>query len=300
MGTPDFAVPSLEALIKAGFNVVAVVTGADKPGGRGLAMQESAIKKCAVAHNIPVLQPLKLKSKTFLAELASYKADLQIVVAFRMLPEVIWSMPPKGTFNLHASLLPQYRGAAPIHWAIINGETETGVTTFMLQHKIDTGNIIFQEKIPIGPEDKVGTIYPQLMKIGGELVVKTAQAIADDNYTITPQPEVEEDELKHAPKIFKETCLIDWTKTNKEIIDFVRGMDPSPGAWSHFMDKTIKIFTVEIVETYPFRMDRFGEFFIEDERLVYKTGDGFLAVTELQYEGKRRMPAELFLRGFRY
>src|SRR3990170_4019326 len=226
MGTPEFAVPSLEILIKNNYEVVAVVTAPDKPQGRGQKIVYSPVKECALKYNISVLQPTNLKSPEFLNELKSYQANLQIIVAFRMLPESVWAMPAIGTFNLHASLLPQYRGAAPINWAIINGEKETGATTFFLKHEIDTGSIIFQEKEPIFEEDTVGTLYERLMKKGAELVLKTVQAIEVNNYPSVPQ--TESNEIKHAPKIFKETCEISWNRTSEEIRNFVRGLNPYP------------------------------------------------------------------------
>src|SRR5689334_10217937 len=230
MGTPEFAVPSLEVLLEAKFNVVAVITAPDKPQGRGQKLMPSPVKECAVKHNIPVLQPTNLKSPEFLEQLKSYNANLQIVVAFRMLPEAVWAMPAIGTFNLHASLLPQYRRAAPINWAIINGEKETGVTTFFLKHEIDTGSIIFQEKEIIHDADDIGSLYERLMKKGSQLVLKTVKAIEAGNYPSTPQPQGIE--IKHAPKIFKETCEINWNQPSKKIVDFVRGLSPYPAAWT--------------------------------------------------------------------
>ncbi|MFN3316928.1 MAG: methionyl-tRNA formyltransferase, partial [Raineya sp.] len=228
MGTPEFAVPSLQVLVENGYNIVGVVTAPDKPAGRGKQMQVSEVKQYALSQNLPILQPEKLKSPDFLAELQALKADLQVVVAFRMLPEVVWAMPPIGTFNLHASLLPKYRGAAPINWAIINGETETGVTTFFLQHEIDTGNIIFQEKEPISPTDTAGSLYQRLMHKGAKLVLKTVQTIEKGDVQTFPQV----GEITHAPKIFRETCQIDWNKTSTEIYNFVRGLAPYPAAWT--------------------------------------------------------------------
>ncbi len=240
MGTPEFAVPSLEILVQHQFNVVAVITAPDKPQGRGQKITPSPVKACAIKHNIPVLQPANLKAPEFLEELRSYNANLQVVVAFRMLPEVVWSMPEFGTFNLHASLLPQYRGAAPINWAIINGEKETGVTTFFLQHDIDTGSIIFQEREPIHETDTAGTLYERLMHKGGELVLKTVLAIQAGSYPSQPQPE--NVTIKHAPKIFKETCVINWNQPYDQVINFVRGLSPYPAAWTTINGKTYKIF----------------------------------------------------------
>lgn len=300
MGTPDFAVTSLSKLVENGQNVVAVVTSVDKPSGRGLAMSTSAVKKYAISKNIPVLQPEKLKSPEFLAELASYRADLQIVVAFRMLPEVVWNMPPKGTFNLHGSLLPQYRGAAPINWAIINGEKETGVTTFFLQHEIDTGSIIFQEKLPIGFEENVGDIYEKLMHLGADLVLKTVKAIESGVYP--QEPQIQSVELHHAPKIFKETCEIDWNKSALEIYNFVRGLSPYPAAWINFDGKFTKIFKVAIaeieIENYPSLLFA-SDLYLDKKQLIFKTGNGYISILELQQEGKKRMGIEEFLRGYR-
>jgi methionyl-tRNA formyltransferase len=297
MGTPEFAVASLAKLVENGENIVAVVTSADKPSGRGLQVNESAVKKYAVSKNIPVLQPTNLKSQVFLDELASYKADLQIVVAFRMLPEVVWNMPKFGTFNLHGSLLPQYRGAAPINWAIINGEKETGVTTFFLKHEIDTGSIIFQEKEEIKYDDNVGDLYERLMNKGADLVLKTVAAIKSGNYPQLRQDESAE--LHHAPKIFKETCEIDWYKSANQIYDFIRGLSPYPAAWTSFAGKTAKIFKSHIIDNEGIEIENIGDFHFDKKLLVFKTGDGLLAIDELQQEGKKRMGTEEFLRGFR-
>jgi len=234
MGTPGFAVESLKALVENGYNVVGVVTMPDKPGGRGYKLQPSAVKQYALQQGLKVLQPEKLKDESFLHELQQLQADVQVVVAFRMLPEVVWAMPPKGTFNLHASLLPQYRGAAPINWALINGEKETGVTTFFLSHEIDTGQIIFREKTPISDDDNAETLHDRLMVMGAQLVLQTIDAIADNNVQPIPQQEllVNESTLKTAPKIFKETCRIDWSKTAVEVYNFIRGLSPYPTAWT--------------------------------------------------------------------
>lgn len=293
MGTPEFAVPSLEILVENKFNVVAVITAPDKPQGRGQKITFSPVKECALKHNIPVLQPTNLKSPQFLEELKSYYANLQIVVAFRMLPEVVWSMPEFGTFNLHASLLPQYRGAAPINWAIINGEKETGVTTFFLKHEIDTGSIIFQESEPIYASDDAGLLYERLMKKGAGLVLKTVQAIADGNYPSQPQPE--SGSIKHAPKIFKETCQINWNQTAERIHNFIRGLSPYPGAWTLLNNKTYKIFSTEIVkdlEIIP------GQWKTDNKTYFYVgTSEGTLSIKQLQPEGKKRMTIEEFFRG---
>lgn len=297
MGTPDFAVASLAKLVENGENIVAVVTSPDKPSGRGLQLNESAVKKYAVSKNIPVLQPEKLKSPQFLEELIAYKADLQIVVAFRMLPEVVWNMPKLGTFNLHGSLLPQYRGAAPINWAIINGEKETGVTTFFLKHEIDTGSIIFQEKLAIGYTENVGDIYEKLMHLGADLVLKTVTAIKDGNYPQMPQKETVA--LQHAPKIFKETCEINWEKPAHEIYNFIRGLSPYPAAWTTLANKTCKIYSAEIIENEGIVLENVGDYYFDKTQLIFKTGNGLLTIGELQQEGKKRMNAAEFLRGFR-
>jgi methionyl-tRNA formyltransferase len=297
MGTPEFAVPSLEILIENKFNVVAVITAPDKPQGRGQKLTPSPVKESALKHNIPVLQPTNLKSPQFLEELKSYDANLQIVVAFRMLPEVVWAMPTLGTFNLHGSLLPQYRGAAPINWAIINGEKETGVTTFFLKHEIDTGSIIFQEKEPIHDNDTVGTVYERLMHRGAQLVLKTVHAIEQGDYPSVPQPQGIE--IKHAPKIFKETCQINWNQPSKNIVNFVRGLNPYPAAWTTINGKVYKIFKVSLPISSIQHPASSIEQYITDNKtyLYFKTSDGFVSVEELQPEGKKRMMIEEFFRG---
>lgn len=293
MGTPEFAVPSLQTLIDHHFNVVAVITAPDRPQGRGQKLTASPVKQCALQNNIPVLQPTNLKSSDFLEQLKNYNANLQIVVAFRMLPEAVWSLPSLGTFNLHASLLPQYRGAAPINWAIINGETETGVTTFFLKHEIDTGSIIFQEKEPIHAEDTVGTLYERLMTKGAALVLKTVKAIESGDYPSIPQDNTAE--VKHAPKIFKETCQIDWSQSSKKIIDFVRGLNPYPSAWTKINGKTYKIFKVSrIAHDHKSESTYLTN---QKDELHFKTKDGWLSIDELQPEGKKRMNIKDFFRG---
>ncbi|UJP63733.1 methionyl-tRNA formyltransferase [Mongoliitalea daihaiensis] len=297
MGTPEFAVPSLQKLVAADWKVVAVITAPDKPKGRGQKLIPSPVKEAATELKIPVLQPTNLKSPEFLEELASYQADLQIVVAFRMLPEVVWGMPTMGTFNLHASLLPNYRGAAPINWAIINGETETGMTTFFLKHEIDTGNIILQEKEPIHPEDTIGTLYSRMMEKGALLVVKTVEMIATGTVKTTPQNEAEF--IHHAPKIFKENCQIDWTKDAQSIHNLVRGLSPYPAAWTVLHDKVCKIYRSEVV---PITLSNLqpGEWSSDGKTfLYYQTGYGTLQIKELQLEGKKRMAIEEFLRGYK-
>lgn len=295
MGTPEFAVPSLELLVANGWNVIAVITAPDKPKGRGQKLIPSPVKEAAVKLNIPVLQPTNLKDPAFQQELKDLKADLQIVVAFRMLPESVWNMPPIGTFNLHASLLPDYRGAAPINWAIINGEKETGVTTFFLKHEIDTGSIIFQEKVPILEEDDLGTVYEKLMHEGSRLVLKTVKAISKDE--VHPKIQDESKALHHAPKIFKETCQINWDRPAESIHNLVRGLSPYPAAWTEIDGKNCKIFKTRFInETNPSLKP--GEFITDGKSfLKFQTGDGVLEILELQLEGKKRMKTEDFLRG---
>jgi methionyl-tRNA formyltransferase len=298
MGTPDFAVPTLQTLVENGQNVVAVITAPDKPAGRGLKLHESPVKQYALSENIPVLQPTNLKSETFLEELRNYKADLQIIVAFRMLPEAVWNMPRLGSFNIHASLLPQYRGAAPINWAIINGDTETGVSSFFLKHEIDTGDLIFQDKVTILPEDDFGTLYEKMKHAGATLALKTVQAIETEN--VPTQPQQTTSELRSAPKIFKETCQINWNQPAKNIHNFVRGLSPYPTAWSIFDDKTFKIFkTEELPDAYPALTP--GEIITDGKMYIHvKTADGILNLLDLQMEGKKRMPVPELLRGYTF
>jgi len=304
MGTPDFAVASLKALVDGGYNVVGVITAPDKPAGRGNKLTESAVKQFAIENKLNVLQPEKLKNPDFLVELKNLKADLQVVVAFRMLPEVIWNMPPLGTFNLHGSLLPQYRGAAPLNWAVINGEKKTGVTTFLLDHEIDTGKIIFKREIPIGENETVGDVHDRLMEIGALLVVETVDAIAEGNIQPIPQTELKvETEIKHAPKIFKEDCKIDWNKDSESIRNLIRGLSPYPTAWTNLVNiKTgveiiAKLFfaqkTGSVKHTLP------GT--IETDRKTFMNvacKNGWLQITDLQIAGKKRMKTDEFLRGF--
>ena len=313
MGTPDFAVASLSALVEAGFNIVSVITAPDKPAGRGQKINESAVKKYAVEHNIPVLQPIKLKDSNFIEELKAYDADLQVVVAFRMLPEIVWNMPPMGTINLHGSILPQYRGAAPINWAIINGETETGATTFFLQHEIDTGDILFSDRMPILNEDTAGDVHDKLMILGADLLVKTVKAIESGDYKEIPQhdlPVLSSDNkpttaditssntLKHAPKIFKEDCDINWDQPVMQVYNLIRGLSPYPTAFTYLQEKTLKIFKVEI--DYDLVTVKPGEF-LTDSKTFLKFGckDGYILLKDLQLEGKKRMPVDEFLRGVR-
>lgn len=296
MGTPDFAVASLNALVQAGFDVVGVITAADKPAGRGQKLHESAVKQYAVANGLKVLQPLKLKDPEFIEELKALQADLQVVVAFRMLPEMVWNMPTKGTINLHASLLPQYRGAAPINHAIINGEKESGVTTFFLKHEIDTGDVIFSEKVTIADDDTAGDLHDKLMNTGAGLLVKTVTAIAEGNYTEQPQPQSAE--LKHAPKIFKEDCLIDWNQPARSIYNLIRGLSPYPTAFTKLNDKTLKVFKAELEEGTTGLAP--GAFASDGKTyLKFAAQDGFIKLTDLQYEGKKRMQVDEFLRGMR-
>lgn len=296
MGTPDFAVASLNALFENGYDIAGVVTAADKPAGRGQKLQESAVKKYAVEKGLKVLQPLKLKDPEFIEELRALNADLQVVVAFRMLPEIVWDMPAKGTINLHASLLPNYRGAAPINHAIINGETESGVTTFFLKHEIDTGDVIFSEKVAIAEDDSAGDLHDHLMEAGAGLLVKTVNAIAEDNYT--EQPQTATDDLKHAPKIFKEFCKIDWNQPVKTVYNLIRGLSPYPTAFTELNDKSIKIFKAHYEETAPGTAA--GNYITDGKTfLKFAAADGFITLLDLQYEGKKRMTVDEFLRGMR-
>ena len=294
MGTPEFAVPSLEILINNNLNIVAVITAPDKPQGRGQKIVYSPVKESAARYNIPVLQPTNLKAPGFLEQLKSFQADLQVVVAFRMLPQVVWSMPPLGTFNLHASLLPQYRGAAPINWAIINGEKETGVTTFFLTHDIDTGSIIFQETEPIHENDNAGTLYDRLMNRGARLVLKTVTAIQNGEYKSTPQ---EGQPTKHAPKIFKETCEINWDQGSENIRNFIRGLSPYPAAWTTIQGKVFKIYAASVVSNGNGHQKTSDWTTDNKNYLYFKTKDGWISVDELQPEGKKRMMIKDFLRG---
>ena len=310
MGTPDFAVESLRALVEGGYNVVGVVTMPDKPMGRhGSVLQQSPVKKYALEKGLTVLQPEKLKDETFLDELRALKADLQIVVAFRMLPEVVWNMPPMGTFNLHASLLPQYRGAAPINWAVINGETETGITTFFLKHEIDTGKIIQQVRVPIHETDNVEDVHDRLMLLGGQLVTETVDNILAGTIQLIDQSELvgADVELKPAPKIFHETCQINWNQPMKKVYDFIRGLSPYPAAWSEFEDakgkkQSVKIFSTSMVErvfTASELMPKPGEMLTDGKTYLHvMCQNGLLSINELQMACKKRMPIADFLRGF--
>ncbi|WP_240410023.1 methionyl-tRNA formyltransferase [Flavisolibacter nicotianae] len=320
MGTPEFAVASLDALVKGGYDVVGVVTAPDKPAGRGMKLQESAVKKYAVENGLRILQPEKLKNAAFLEELRSLQADLQVVVAFRMLPELVWNMPPLGTINVHGSLLPQYRGAAPINWAIINGEKETGVTTFKLKHEIDTGDILLQDRIPIGDDETAGEIHDRMKEVGATLLVKTVKGLAEGSLKEKPQSSMVNSEgsagdsktsdsyassttvnfqLKHAPKIFTETCRIDWNRPVADVHNLVRGLSPYPGAFTVFNGKVLKIYRDSKEQQLPAIAP--GEY--ETDRKTYlkfACSDGFIQVKEMQLEGKKRMSVDEFLRGYRF
>lgn len=308
MGTPDFAVESLKALVEGGYNVVGVVTMPDKPIGRhGSVLQASPVKQYAIEKGLKVLQPVKLKDEAFVEELRSLNADLQIVVAFRMLPEVVWNMPRLGTFNLHASLLPQYRGAAPINWAVINGDTETGITTFFLQHEIDTGRVIQQVKVPISDTDNVGDVHDRLMMLGGQLVVETVDNIINGTVTSVEQDDMlaEGEELRPAPKIFHDTCRIDWNGMNmKQIYDFIRGLSPYPAAWTELVngDKvlSVKIFEAEKIPADSSQYNR-GAILTDGKSEVKVAVDGgYVRVKTLQIAGKKKMQTEEFLRGYKF
>ncbi len=301
LGTPGFAVASLRRLVEGGYNVVGVVTAPDKPAGRGQRLHESEVKKYALSIGLPVLQPEKLRAPEFLEALAALKPDLGIVIAFRMLPEVVWSMPRLGTFNLHASLLPQYRGAAPINWAIINGEKVTGLTTFMLNAEIDKGDIIGRVEMPILPEDNAGTLHDRLMEAGSELVTLTVDRIAEGNVTPLSQMDIPEEGLKPAPKIFKEDCRVDWSKSGPEIVDFIRGLSPYPGAWMEFEGTTIKLLVCNYESGIPnYELPEPGTIdFSEKGTIRIACKDGWIDIVELQPAGKRRMTAREFYNGLR-
>ncbi len=301
MGTPEFAVASLEALVNAGCNIVSVVTAPDKPAGRGMNMKVSAVKKYAGEKSIPVLQPDKLKDPAFLDALSKLKADLQVVVAFRMLPEIVWNMPPLGTVNLHGSLLPQYRGAAPIHWAVINGEKETGVTTFLLKHEIDTGDLLLQKKISIGENETTGDVHDRMMLIGAELLVETVKGLTEKSLKIIPQSDVilhKDLTIHHAPKLFTETCKINWNHSIEKLHDFIRGLSPFPGALTVLDDKLLKVFrgAKERLqhEDAPGKMLSDGKSYLK-----FAGTDGYIHILELQLEGKKKMAIADFLKGYR-
>lgn len=305
MGTPDFAVESLRRLVEGGYNIVGVITMPDKPMGRhGSVLQASPVKQYAVSQGLKVLQPEKLKDETFVNELRALQADLQIVVAFRMLPEVVWNMPKLGTFNLHASLLPQYRGAAPINWAVINGDTETGITTFFLQHEIDTGAIIQQVRVPIADTDNVEVVHDKLMVLGGDLVIETVEAILAGTVKAIPQETLfqSDTDLRPAPKIFKETCRIDWSKGVKKVYDFIRGLSPYPAAWTELSvgDKVLELKIFAASKEFCTHQQTAGTV-LTDHKSYMKVAleDGFLNILTLQLSGKKRMEVTDFLRGFR-
>lgn len=306
MGTPDFAVESLRALVEGGYNVVAVVTMPDKPAGRGHQLQFSAVKQYALSVGLPVLQPERLKAEEFLDDLRSYQADLQIVVAFRMLPEVVWSMPRLGTFNLHASLLPQYRGAAPINWAVMNGDTETGATTFMLQHEIDTGNIILQQRIPIAEDENVGSVHDRLMTIGADLVTRTVDLIMDSENSGQPLPTIPQDDSKFeiqnsklsaAPKIFKDTCAIDFSRPAEQVRNHIRGLSPYPAAWINDMPASHPLAEVlKGAKVYKAAIANHAE---QKGHIIVPCGEGYIDLLELQLPGKKRMDASALLNGIK-
>ncbi|TDO03186.1 methionyl-tRNA formyltransferase [Sunxiuqinia elliptica] len=301
MGTPDFAVASLKALVENNYQVVGVITAPDKPAGRGRKIHESAVKKYAQEQRLTILQPEKLKNPDFIKELEALNADLQIIVAFRMLPEVVWRMPRLGTFNLHGSLLPQYRGAAPLNWAIINGDKETGVTTFLLSHEIDTGAILFRETTPINDNDTVGDVHDRLMEIGAKLVLKTTDAIGDGTYTAIEQDSISAKELRPAPKIFKEDCRIDWSKPSVQIRNLIRGLSPYPAAWTELLTQDgeslpTKIYFADIEpasKLQPGTVESDGKSYLK-----IAAADGWLRITDLQLSGKKRMHIADLLRGF--
>ena len=300
MGTPEFAVASLDKLVVAGCNIVAVVTAPDKPAGRGMQLQQSAVKKYAAEKNIPVLQPEKLKDPAFIESLRSLKADMQVVVAFRMLPEIVWNMPPMGTINVHGSLLPQYRGAAPINWAIINGEKYTGVTTFKLKHEIDTGDILLSEKIEIRSNENAGELHDEMKEIGAALLLKTIEGITKGTVTETPQTHNPQPvTLQHAPKISTETCKINWQKNAEEVHNLIRGLSPHPTAFTTLENKKLKIYkAVRSIETPS---DLPGTFETDKKTyLRFACNNGYINIIDLQLEGKKRMLVEDFLRGYRF
>ena len=300
MGTPEFAVASLDALVNAGCNIVGVITAPDKPAGRGMQLQQSAVKKYAVEKNLNIFQPEKLKNPEFIDDLKSLKADVQVVVAFRMLPEIVWNMPPLGTINVHASLLPQYRGAAPINWAIINGEKETGITTFKLQQEIDTGNILLQEKIAISENETAGELHDALKELGASLIVKTIRAIAEGDIEELPQLTTHNSPftIHHAPKLTTETCKIDWNKNAEAIFNLIRGLSPYPTAFTQLDEKIFKIYLAE-KEIKPHQHAPGSVHSDGKSYLKFACTNGFINCTDIQLQGKKRMPVEDFLRGYR-
>lgn len=304
MGTPEFAVEPLRCLVEGGYRVVGVITMPDKPAGRGHRLQYSPVKQYALEHDLPLLQPERLKDETFLEQLRAWQADLQVVVAFRMLPQVVWAMPSLGTFNLHASLLPQYRGAAPINWAVINGETETGLTTFFLRQEIDTGEVIRQVRVPIADTDDVGTVHDRLMHLGGPLVTETVDDILAGRVTSVPQEQLAvEGELKPAPKIFRDTCRIDWHCPAKQVYDFIRGLSPHPTAWTELHQEgqppvVLKVYASRYLpDAHPYPAGTV----LTDGKTYLRVAvpDGLVDLLSLQLPGKKRLPADALLRGFR-
>jgi methionyl-tRNA formyltransferase len=301
MGTPEFAVASLNALVQAGCHIVGVITAPDKPAGRGMQLQQSAVKKYALEKGLYILQPEKLKNPEFLEELKALQAHLQIVVAFRMLPEAVWNMPPMGTVNVHGSLLPQYRGAAPINWAIINGEKETGVTTFKLKHEIDTGDILLQERIPFGEDTTAEELHDEMKQVGAELLLKTVQGLAEGKLKEVPQLQLSNgpSEIRHAPKIFTETCHINWNTSVNEVFNLIRGLSPYPAAFTQLQEKKLKIYSGIKLHQMPTISP--GEW--ESDKATYlrfACKDGYIQITDLQLEGKKRMSVQDFLRGYRF
>lgn len=296
MGTPEFAVASLEALVNARYNIVGVITAPDKPAGRGMKLTESPVKKYAIENNLHVLQPEKLKDPNFIESLRSLKADLQVVVAFRMLPELVWNMPPLGTINVHGSLLPQYRGAAPINWAVINGEKETGVTTFKLQQEIDTGNILLKQSLTIEDDENAGSVHDRMKELGASLIVRTIDQLIAGNLEEVPQVDAIDGDIKHAPKIFTDTCRIDWKQGVNTVYNLIRGLSPYPGAFTMLNNKTLKIFKAEKINSMHNKgvghVESDGKFFLR-----FYCPDGWIDCKEIQLEGKKRMQVEDFLRG---
>lgn len=296
LGTPEFSVISLDAIIKAGHEVAAVVTMPDKPAGRGMQLQQSAVKKYAVEHQLKVLQPEKLKDEQFISELKQINADIQVVIAFRMLPEVVWNMPKFGTMNLHASLLPDYRGAAPINWAIINGDTQSGVSTFLLKHEIDTGDILLKQKVEIAEDTTAGELHDTLMRVGADVVVKSLEMIENGNYVTEPQAQFIG---KLAPKIFKQDCQVDWSKSCTDIYNLIRGLSPYPAAHSLLHGKGIKIFKAE--KEIIVHQNELGKAFSDGKTfLKFACSNGYISINELQLEGKKRMLVNEFLRGYKW
>jgi methionyl-tRNA formyltransferase len=297
MGTPEFAVASLDALVQAGCNIVGVITAPDKPAGRGMKINESAVKKYAAEKGLHIMQPVKLKDPQFIEDLKALRAHLQVVVAFRMLPEIVWNMPPMGTINLHGSLLPQYRGAAPINWAVINGEKITGVTTFKLQHEIDTGNILLQESFPIGEDETAGEVHDRMKEIGAKLLVKTVEGLARGSLKEIPQ--TLSADTKHAPKIFTETCRINWQQPADAIHNLIRGLSPYPGAFTYLNEKMLKVYKSKKEKVAHQRQP--GDIDTDKKTfLKFACADGYIHILELQLEGKKKMPVEEFLKGYRF